>query len=230
MAERTYFDYGPLNPRVSDNLPKKYYNLTLLPKRVVGQDEVHLLDDTRFPLGSSEGDILDAIAEAKNFVGFDSRLRVFVRRQIDPNRKIIGCSLGTRNIVLSTEQALEIAASEAWGSYVPAPARVQLWATAFEEAVHCLRKAAGVSFDNYFKIPDDPTERDCWRYLLQEEEALVDRALNGGLLERRFGSGVFSFLKLVLQPGPFSTVFPNTDFGWRINSSNESQLSPSTKF
>lgn len=204
---------------ISDNfLNLKVYNTpesNLIKETSSGSDTIIVDQGVVLPEGMTTADIQDALNQARDFEGQNIRFIAFVREKIEIKGRTVG---GVSRGPVSSGWYLELSASAARISamdssflpgYISAPASEQMWAYAFEEALHAAREAAGKDKDPYFRPPAKPSIDDTVRYLLQEAEAAVDKALNSGILETKFGKGRVYLLKRVLRKIPASDYLSN---------------------
>ncbi|MBI2196590.1 hypothetical protein HYU45_03165 [Candidatus Daviesbacteria bacterium] len=177
------------------------------PFKTEGPDLIFVDPGLNLPEGMTTADIRDALNQARAFERQTISYDVFIREKLERNGLPKGGgswgSSGFGFIELSVD-SVRMKASDLSipPGYTPAPASQQMWAAAFEEALHAARQVAGKDHGGYFTLPVNPTEKDWQRYLSQKQEAVVDKALNGGMLEAKFGRGVIYLGKRVLYIVP----------------------------
>ena len=184
-----------------DNIPRfvEKFKDTSLDRSL--PDAIYLDNGVILPEGMTIADLQDAFDQARKFVGQHISLVAFVRDRLERDGVMLGGhSLANgRMIELSVLSARLSATFPAdLPGFEPAPAHHQLWATAFEEAMHTARKAVGKDQGPYFAVPANATEDDIQKYLTQETEKVVDDALNGGILRARVGGFATYYRKRVL--------------------------------
>lgn len=145
-------------------------------------------------------DFQEAINYARAIENQPCRLIVSIKNHVEVHGKGVGGFSTGRFIFISASWAKEVADSSLLvPGCITAPAHQQLWACAFEEALHSFRKISDKDQGSYFILPNNPSEHEIVKYLSQEQESVVDKALNGGILRAKFGSGVFFGRKMVLH-------------------------------
>lgn len=189
------------NRPILDNIPRNRNNFgnSNLDKSL--PDAIYLDNGVLLPDGMTIADLQDAMDQARKFVGQHISLVAFVRARLERDGVMLGGhSLGDGRMIELSVASTRLSATfpSDLPGFEPAPARHQLWATAFEEAMHSARKAAGKDQEPYFAVPPNPTEDDIQRYLSQETEKVVDDALNGGILRARVGGFATYYRKRVL--------------------------------
>lgn len=171
---------------------------------------VTVADDVELPIGMTIGDIEDAVKRAQQHVGFHYSQPVSLSRYVfDQGVRIGGIARPSYskeseffvNIELSVEEARLRASQESEPGFSAGAAREQLWATAFEEAFHAAKIQLG-QFDNdlSYQLTSNTSELEYLKYLNLPEERIVDDALNGGILENKFGKNTVYQCKRVLHP------------------------------
>ncbi len=150
-------------------------------------------------------DIRDAVSSAQGYLGVNFPIIVCVRKKIISRER----ELSGRAVFLFDEfshvdispRDEKIEAYRIEGVlYTPGSAKEDLWATAFEETFHAARMVLGeFDFASYYSCPAESTAEDMQKYLVQREEKLVEDALNGGILEEKFGRDTVFYYKAVLH-------------------------------
>lgn len=194
-------------------LPDNFPGLNLISRKEASRnpDLIFVDQGVNLPEGMTEADIRDCLNLAREFEGQNISFIVYVKEEVESDgHPLAGRS---RFLGLSWSGLIELSVAGVRKNntapfdlpgYTPARASQQMWAVAFEEALHCARQAAGKDQGNYFTLPANPTEEDRNRYFLQEQEAAVDKVLNGGVLESKFGKGTIYLSKRVLHEVPVS--------------------------
>lgn len=171
---------------------------------LAGQDRIVMLPGAVLPPGLSLDDIKDAILQAKIYEDFYTPLRVRLQKEVIISDGVM-CSgfysWITGEIFVSTDAALIAERLPCrLDSFTHSPAADQLWATVFEEALHAVRRMNGKDGGYYYRLPANFTEDEFQRYLNQEIEAVVDEALNSGILQKRVGVLARRYRKKVIVP------------------------------
>lgn len=168
----------------------------------VARDLIWIDPGVELPTGMTSEDIKDALNRARDIEKQSVSFVVFVRDCLEyKGVPLAGVTHGSSGIIELSVSAARINAVIPCNlpGYLPGSAAEQLWAVTFEEALHSLRQAAGKDQDTYSVPSANPTAEDIERYLSQESEAVVDRTLNSGVLEAKFGKGTIFLGKRVLH-------------------------------
>ncbi|MBI2034795.1 MAG: hypothetical protein HYT11_03640 [Candidatus Levybacteria bacterium] len=177
-----------------------------------GHDEninIRFVDDVLLPEGMLISDIQDAVRRAQQYTGFEYAQDVYMYNIVYSKGRRVG-GLAARiypkkseffvKILLSISEAKLQAEKKTESGFCPGNAGEQLWAIAFEEAIHAARMVQG-KFDHhgYYKLPKSASHVEYEKYLSQPEEQYVEDALNSGILKAKFGENVIYHKKRVLH-------------------------------
>ena len=177
-----FVDKSPTNPSVDVQSGN--------PTKVFVEDEVSL------PEGMTIEDIRDAVSSAQGYLGVNFPIIVCVRKKISSERELSGQAVSlfgefSHVDISPRDEKIEVHRIEGV-LYTPGSAKEDLYATAFEETFHAARMILGeFDFASYYRCPAESTAEDVQKYLEQREEKLVEDALNGGILEEKFGRNTY---------------------------------------
>jgi hypothetical protein len=178
--------------------------------KVLDSDLVFIYKDVTLPEGCSIEEVRDALMQAKAVEAQEFGIVVFVKPDLGDDYTG-GFSLYPRNYVnLSVSVLQRLAKPLNIPGFAACPVNEQMWAVAFEEALHLARKANGKDLTPPIRIKAkslaDITVEEAKAYANQERERAIDDVLNSGILQRKFGRDRLYINKRVIRELPFEEV------------------------